>query len=217
MPWYEGPALLDILETVDIVHDKNLVDFRFPVQYVSRPDLDFRGFAGQIASGIIKVGDELTSLPSNKSSKVKRIVTFDGDLEEAFSPQSVTLLLEDEIDTSRGDILVKSDAKVEMKREFSANICWMDDEPLNIKKKYLIKHNSKKFKAMISAIEHKIDVANLEKNPADKLELNEIAKVQVKTLQPIVADEYSKNRYCGSFIVIDELTNNTVAAGMIVA
>ncbi len=227
MPWYKGETLLDILETVNVVDDRNLSDFRLPVQYVLRPDESFRGFAGQIASGVIKKGDEICSLPSGKTSKVKSIVSYGGDLDEAFAPMSVTLTFEDEIDTSRGDILVKlpeslakngdGSSAAKMSKDFSANICWMVDEPMQIKKKYLIKSTSNKVKAMITAIDYKTNINDHSKEEASELKLNEIARVQIKLLKPILVDEYSRNRQTGSFIIIDELTNNTVAAGMIVS
>lgn len=219
MPWYQGPTVLDILEGVDFQAETNLEDFRFPVQYVLREDTaecpDFRGFAGQIASGTVKVGDELVSVPSGKTSKVKSITTFDGDLEEAFAPQSVTLVLEDEIDTSRGDMLVNVNNQPKALKELTAHVCWMAEEPLELKKKYLIKHTSNKVRAMITDIEHKIDINTLEKLKVDKLQLNEMAKIKLKTMKPVAADKYQKNRFTGSFIIIDELTNNTVGAAML--
>jgi sulfate adenylyltransferase subunit 1 len=219
MDWYSGPTLLDVLETTDAQADINHENFRFPVQYVIRVDneemKDFRGFAGQIASGVVKVGDELISLPSKQTAKVKAISTFDGDLAETFAPNSVTLVLDREIDTSRGDVLTHIDDQPEMKSDFSANICWMTDEPLQVRKRYLMKHGTTKVKAMIMAIDYRLDTDTLKHEPATEIQLNEIAKIQIKTLKPLAMDNYASNRATGSFILIDEITNSTVAAAMI--
>jgi sulfate adenylyltransferase subunit 1 len=219
MDWYTGKAILDILETLDVQSNINFEDFRFPVQYVIREDSDeyrdFRGFAGQISSGVLKVGDEVISLPSMKKSKVKQICSFKDSLETAHAPQSVTLVLEDEIDTSRGDILVKTENIPEIRSEFTAYLCWMAEEPFKVGKKYLIKHCSTKTKLMSTGIEARININNLEEEEASELKLNEIAKVKFKVFKPLAIDEYSRNRSTGSFIIIDEITNNTVGAGMI--
>lgn len=219
MPWYQGPCLLEILESTDVTDSINAEDFRLPVQYVIRPDQTFRGFAGQIVSGSLNVGDQVTSLPSGKSSKVKSINIYDKELQHAFAPSSVTLTLEDEIDTSRGDVFVKSGDNPEMKSEFDADLCWMAEEPLQIGKKYLIKHSSSQLKSMIKSIDFKFNVtesSTVAKEDAQELNLNELGRVKIKTLKSLLVDEYSRNRATGSFIIIDELTNNTVAAGMIV-
>ncbi len=219
MNWYSGPTLLEVLETTDAQADINHENFRFPVQYVIRVDSDemkdFRGFAGQIASGVVKVGDELISLPSKQKAIVKTISTFDGDLTETFAPNSVTLVLDREIDTSRGDVLTHVDDQPSLKSDFAATLCWMTDEPLKAGKRYLMKHGTTKVKAMITAIDYRLDTDTLNHEPATEIQLNEIAKIQVKTLKPLAIDNYSNNRASGSFILIDEITNSTVAAAMI--
>ncbi|HLP99442.1 MAG TPA: sulfate adenylyltransferase subunit CysN [Sideroxyarcus sp.] len=220
MDWYIGPTLLELLETVSISHDVNTSDFRFPVQWVCRPQTDehhdFRGFAGRIEAGEVAVGDEVTVLPSGRSSKVKEIVTYDGNLQRAFAPQSVTITLEDEIDISRGDMLVKSSAhppKVE--KEFEAMLCWLSESPLDKNRKYLVKHTTRTAKCLFSRLDYRVDVNTLEQHAADKLNMNDIARVALKIQQPLVFDSYDTDRATGSFIVIDEASNNTVAAGMI--
>lgn len=219
MDWYSGKAILDILETLDVQSNINFEDFRFPVQYVIREDSDeyrdFRAFAGQISSGVINVGDEITSIPSMKKSKVKEICFFKESLETAHAPQSVSIVLEDEIDTSRGDILVKSENPPKLSSEFEAYLCWMAEEEFQPNKKYLIKHCSTKTKIMSPGIEAKININTLEEEAASSLKLNEIARVRFKVFKALPVDNYQRNRYTGSFIIIDEITNNTVGAGMI--
>ncbi|MGR3177202.1 MAG: sulfate adenylyltransferase subunit CysN [Candidatus Anammoxibacter sp.] len=214
-PWYDGPTLLHVLENVHVSSDLNLVDFRFPVQYVIRPDLNFRGYAGKIVSGTIAVGEEVAILPSGKRSKIKEIVTFDGNLEEASAPFSVILTLEDEIDISRGDMIVREHNIPQINRNFDAIICWMWDEPLQIGKNYLIKHSTKTTKAFVSKLDYMIDVNTLHRKEAKTLGLNEIGRVEINATQPIMFDSYNKNRGTGSFILIDPDTNFTVAVGMI--
>lgn len=214
-PWYQGKPLMEMLETVEASRDKNLEDFRFPVQYVNRPNLNFRGFCGTIASGIIKPGDKITALPSGKSSTVKAIVTFEGELEEAFAGQAVTLTLNDEIDISRGDMIVKSDSVPDTNSAFKAHIVWMADEHLAPGKLVDIKLGSKLASGSIQSIDHLIDVNTLDKTDADHLELNSIASCTVHLNQSIAFDNYSENKATGSFIIIDRLTNVTVGAGMI--
>jgi len=220
MPWYSGPTLLEVLESLEVLDRVDEKPFRFPVQLVNRPqtkDLpDYRGFMGSVASGTVKVGDAVTALSSGKSSKVKEIVTFDGSPDEAFSPQSVTLVLEDEIDISRGDMLVKSDELPNSEREISANICWIGDEPLVARKKYIIKQTSNAVRAMVAAIEFKTDIHTLAHVEGDELAMNEIGCIRFKLQQPLFYDTYEKNRLTGSFVVIDTFSNNTVGAGMIV-
>ena len=213
--WYEGKPLMEILETVEIDRNRNQEDFRFPVQIVNRPNLNFRGFAGTVVSGDIKPGDEITALPSGKSSKVKSIVTFEGELQYAHIGQAITLTLEDEIDISRGDMLVKSDNLPMSSDLYSAHVVWMAEEPLMPNKQYAIKFATKKVTGSISAIEHKIDVNTLEKSDAVHLELNEIALAQVKLTELVASDKYSRNRATGAFIIIDRISNATVGAGMI--
>jgi len=218
--WYKGPALLELLEKVEIEHDVNTSDFRFPVQWVCRPQTDefhdFRGFMGRIEAGDVSVGDEVTILPSGRSTKVKEIVTYDGKLQTAFAPQSVAITLTDEIDISRGDMFVKSNShppKVE--KEFEAMLCWLSESSLDKNRKYLVKHTTRVAKCLFSRLDYRVDVNTLEQHPADKLNMNDIARVTLKIQQPLVFDSYSTDRATGSFIVIDEATNNTVAAGMI--
>jgi sulfate adenylyltransferase subunit 1 len=221
LPWYDGPALLELLDNIEINHDVNLDDFRFPVQWVCRPGSpehhDFRGYAGRIESGIIHVGDRITVLPSGQSSTIKRIVTFDRELESACAPQSVTLLLEDDIDISRGDMIVKSGERVRVVKEYEANICWLGERPLDLRRKYLIKHTTKMVKALITRIDHRVDINTLELvDGVSELQLNDIGRLVIRVQQPLVIDSYARNRATGNFIMIDEATNNTVAAGMIV-
>lgn len=215
MPWYQGPTLMHMLENVKIAADKNFDDFRFPVQYVNRPNLNFRGYCGTIASGVVRKGDLLTVLPSGKSSRVKSIVTFDEELEVAFTPLAVTLTLEDEIDISRGDLLVHSDNQPDSSDLVTASLVWMSDEPMLPGKQYYFKHASKLVTGQVRNIRHRIDVNTLEKQPAPALALNEIALCDISFSQPISFDAYRRNRGTGAFIVIDRLTNVTVGAGMI--
>lgn len=215
-PWFEGAPLMQLLENIEIDRSSAQQEFRFPVQYVNRPNLNFRGFAGSIASGDIKVGDSVTALPSGKQSKVKSIVTFNGDLQYAHTPQSVTLTLEDEIDISRGDTIVKSDAEPFVSNEFLATVVWMAEETLIPNKQYGIKFATKLTTGSISDIEYKIDVNTLEHSDAVHLELNEIALANIKLTQQVVCDPYDDNRATGAFIIIDRMTNGTVGAGMIV-
>ncbi len=220
MDWYIGPTLLELLETVAIDHDVNTSDFRFPVQWVCRPQTDeyhdFRGFAGRIEAGEISVGDEIAILPSGRSTRVKEIVPHDGKLQPALAPPSVTLTLEAEIDISRGDMFVKASAhppKVE--KEFEAMLCWLSESPLDKNRKYLVKHTTRSAKCLFSRLFYRVDVNTLEPHEVEKLNMNDIARVAIKTQLPLVFDDYETDRATGSFIVIDEATNNTVAAGMI--
>lgn len=215
MPWYNGSTLMNFLESVYIGSDRNYKDFRFPVQYVLRPNLDFRGFSGTIASGIIRVGDEIMTLPSRKKSKVKEIVTFDGNLEEAATPMSVTLTLEDEIDTSRGDMIVKPGNLPVLKQKFDSMMVWMSEDPMVPGKQYLFKHTTKTVPGAIQTLRYQIDVNTMHSSPAPTLDLNQIGRVNIVLNQPIAFDRYKDNKTTGSFIVIDRITNVTVAAGMI--
>lgn len=217
MPWFTGEPLMHVLENIEIAKDRNLDNFRLPVQYVIRPNLDFRGFAGTIASGVIKPGDEVVSLPSGKTSKVKTISTFDGDQPEAIVQQAVTLTLEDEIDVSRGDMLVKKGDLPHVGKGVKAHVIWMAEDPLKLHKQYAIKFVSKKSLGSVAAIEHKIDVNTMETSPADGLALNEIALCDISFDTPVIFDSYKDNRITGAFIIIDRLTNGTVGAGMIVS
>lgn len=216
-PWYEGTSLLDFLETVPIHTDRNMKDFRYPVQYVLRPNLDFRGFCGKIASGVIRKGDEIMALPSRKTSRVKSIVTYEGELDEAFCPQCVTLTLEDEIDISRGEMLVRPDNLPEVNRHFETMLVWMDEEPMNRNKQFYLKHNTNTTRATIDEICYQVDVNTMEQYSAEGFRLNEIGKVHITTAKTIFFDPYKENRATGSFILIDPITNNTSAVGMILA
>ena len=215
-PWYNGSTLMNFLETVYIGSDRNLKDFRFPVQSVIRPNLDFRGFAGTIASGIIRVGDEVMSLPSRKTSRIKEIVTFDGNLEEAATPMSVTLTLDDEIDSSRGDMIVKPGNLPKLEQKFDAMLVWMSDAAMVPGRQYIFKHTSKMVTGNFSTLRYQIDVNTMHSSPAPTLELNQIGRVNVVLNQPICFDRYRTNKSTGAFIVIDRITNVTVAAGMII-
>ena len=215
-PWYEGLSLLDFLETVHIDSDNNFDDFRFPVQYVLRPNLDFRGFCGKVASGVIRKGDKVMALPSGKVSHVKSIVTFDGEQEYAFPPQSVTLTLEDEIDVSRGEMLVHPDNLPIVDRNFEAMLVWMDEEPMDVNKSFFIKQTTNLSRTRIDSIKYKVDVNTMEHSSVPFLSLNEIARVVLTTAKELFFDPYQKNKSCGSFILIDPITNNTSAVGMII-
>lgn len=216
-PWYTGQSLMEILETVEVAGDRNFTDMRFPVQYVNRPNLNFRGFAGTLASGIVHKGDEVVVLPSGKSSRVKSIVTFEGELEQAGPGQAVTLTMEDEIDISRGDLLVHADNQPRVTDSFEAMLVWMAEEPMLPGKKYDIKRATSYVPGSIASIVHKVDVNTLEEGAASSLQLNEIAKVKVSLDAPIALDGYERNRTTGAFIIVDRLTNGTVGAGMIIA
>ena len=213
-PWYHGPTLLTHLETVP-VHHQNHADFRFPVQYVIRPDLDFRGFAGQIASGTIRRGDPIHVLPSGRTSQVKSIVTYDGELEDASAPMSITVCLEDEVDISRGDMLVPPGSGPHVSGQFEAITVWMNEKPLEPQRPYLLKHTSQTVRARVTAIRHRVDINTLHHEPAPNLRLNEIGVVALESQKPLFFDPYHRNRATGSFILIDPITNETVGAGMI--
>ncbi|MBU8902364.1 MAG: sulfate adenylyltransferase subunit CysN [Victivallales bacterium] len=215
MAWYKGAPLLETLESVNILQDRNLSDFRFPVQHVIRPHLDFRGFAGTVVSGTTAVGNTVKVLPSRKESKIKNIVTADGNLREAFSPQSVVIELEDEIDISSGDIIVHTNNQPKSSRNFEALVIWMNEKPFDSSREYIIRHNGRNIKSRLDSILYNIDVNTLGKNDVDKLQLNEIGRVAISTTQAIHFDAYSKNRETGSLIIIDPITNVTIGAGMI--
>jgi sulfate adenylyltransferase subunit 1 len=237
MDWYIGPPLLQLLETIPIDHDVNTSDFRFPVQWVCRvhgsdfgPGISrhgsapagtvdeangFRGFAGRIEAGEVSVGDEITVLPTGRASRVKQIVTYDGYLQTASAPQSVMLTLEHEVDISRGDMLVSGAVGPQVAKEFEATLCWLAQAPLDRNRKYLVKHTTRMVKSLFSRLDYRVDVNTLEQLAADQLNMNDIARVGIRVQQPLVFDRYATDRATGSFIVIDEATNNTVAAGMI--
>ncbi len=217
--WYHGQTLMELLENVEMDHDVNTTDFRYPVQWVCRPQTeehhDFRGFMGRIEAGEISVGDEITVLPSGKTSRVREIVTFDRNLQTAYAPQSVTLRLADEIDVSRGDMFVKSDFPPTVTKEFAAMLCWLSDTPLDRNRKYLVKHTTRTAKCLFASVDYRVDVNTLTQLANPVVNMNDIVHVKLKVQQPLVVDGYRRNRASGSFIVIDEATNNTVAAGMI--
>ncbi|GGW74436.1 sulfate adenylyltransferase subunit CysN [Alteromonas halophila] len=215
-PWFDGTPLMQLLETIEIGDDANHDDFRFPVQYVNRPNLDFRGFAGTVVSGQIAPGDAVTALPSGKTSKVKAVVSFEGEQERAFVPQATTLTLEDEIDISRGDMIVKSDNLPLLSTQFRTHLVWMSEEPLMPNKQYNFKFATKTTSGTVAHIDHQIDVNTLKETDAMHLNLNEIGVVDVKFTQEVACDPYRKNPATGAFIVIDRLTNGTVGAGMII-
>jgi len=217
-PWFEGCSLLEFLETVPIDRDRNMQDFRFPVQYVLRPNQDFRGFCGKVASGIIRKGEEIMVLPSRMTSRVKEIYTnqdINGKCLSAFCPQSITITLEDEIDISRGDMLVKPDNLPFIGRHLQAKLVWMDEEPMNRSKQFFLKANTNTTRATISAIDYRLDVNTMEQLPGADFLLNEIGQVQITTAKRLFFDAYAKNRATGAFILIDPITNNTCAVGMI--
>ncbi len=215
-PWYDGKCLLDYLETVPIDLDRNYTDFRYPVQYVLRPNLDFRGFCGKVASGVVRKGDTVMALPSRKTSKVKSIVTYDGEIEEAFPPMSVTITLEDEIDISRGEMIVKPDNLPLEDRNFEAMLVWMDEAPMDPNKQFYLKQTTNTTRARIDSIKYKVNVNTMEQSQVDHLELNEIGRVVFTTGKELLFDPYHTNKQTGSFILIDPITNNTSAVGMII-
>jgi len=215
MPWYGGSTLMHLLENVQIASDRNLTDLRFPVQLVFRPNLDFRGFQGTVASGILRRGDELMVLPSRKTNRVKSIVTFERDLEEAFAGQAVTLTFEKEVDISRGDILVHPNNLPMVSERLEAMVVWMSEEPMRLEKQYRIKHSTRTLNGSVPEIRYRVNINTLDHEPTRRLQLNEIGHCVLALSEPVAFDPYRKNRATGSFIVIDRLTNNTVGAGMI--
>jgi len=215
MGWHRGPTLLEHLETTPITRPSSTRGFRFPVQYVIRPDANFRGFAGQVAGGVIRPGDAVTALPSGLRSRVESIATYDGSLAEAFSPMAVTLKLEDEIDLSRGDMLVALESPPCVSQRFAATMVWMHAQPLESGRTYLIKQTARQVPGKVTRIRHRVNINTLEPEAADRLDINDIAAVEIETNRPLFFDSYSENRTTGSFIVIDPLTNATLGAGMI--
>ena len=214
-PWYAGPTLLRHLETVNVGASRNQVDFRYPVQYVLRPNQDFRGYAGQIASGRISPGEEVVVFPSGLESRVKEIVTIGGNLESASAGESVTLTLEDEIDISRGDMIVRKGNLPQKSTEIDATVCWMSEDQLDLSKTYQLQHTTRHVRALVSKLNYRIDVDTMHRDQSETLKLNEIGRIQITTTQPLFYDRYDINRMTGSFVLIDPTSNNTVAAGMI--
>jgi adenylyl-sulfate kinase len=216
MPWYHGKCLLEFLESVHVVSDRNFEDFRFPVQYVLRPSLDFRGFSGKIASGIVRKGDELMVLPSRKKSIVTEIITANGTTDYAFPPQAVTITLKDEIDISRGDMLVHPDNQPRFERQFEAMLVWMDEKKMDPNTQFFIKHSANTSRARIDGIKYRVDVNTLQQSDCKAFSLNEIGRVVITTNKPLFFDPYHKNHSTGAFILIDPITHNTAAVGMII-
>jgi len=221
MPWYQGAPMLHTLETMHISSDINKVDSRFPVQTVLRPQsegfIDYRGYAGRVASGIFRNGDEITVLPSGFTSKIKSIDTLDKTLEEAYAPMSVSITLEDDIDISRGDMIVRSNNKPEASQDLEVMLCWLHNDSAKLRAKYSIRHTSNEQKAMIKEVVYKFNINTLDRITDDKeMHMNDICKVKIRTTKPLMIDTYRENRTTGSIILIDDATNETVAAGMIV-
>lgn len=221
MNWYQGGTLMYTLENVHISGDYNHVDCRFPVQYVIRPQTDefhdFRGYAGRIASGVYKKGDEVMLLPSGFTTKISAIHTFDGEIEEAFAPMSVTIEIEDDLDLSRGDMIVRTNNTPTVSQDLDLMICWMSEKPLQPNGKYSVKHTTKDVRCIIKDIKYKVNINNLHRVEDDKeIKLNDIARISIRTTKPLFYDRYSRNRITGSLILIDEGTHETVGAGMII-
>lgn len=216
MPWFQGSPLLDHLETVHVGSDRNLLDLRFPIQNVLRPNLDFRGYAGTLASGVVRVGDKITTLPSGNKSTVKSIETFDGQLQQAFAPMAIVLTLNDEIDISRGDMIAAPNNAPTLTNDVEAMIVWFDEGPMKPGSNYLIKHTSAQTSATVSDLRYRINVATMHRETVPELAMNEVGRIHLDCARPLAIDPYSKNSSTGSFILIDRMTNATVAAGMIV-
>jgi len=221
-PWYKGPPLLHHLESVHIASDRNLIDVRFPVQWVVRPQSaehhDYRGYAGQVAGGVLRKGDEVVVLPSGMSSRVAKIETFDGELEEAFPPMSVVVHLDNDVDVSRGDMLCRPNNRPVVGQDLEAMVCWMAEQPLSPRAKYALKHTTRGTRAMVSSIQYKLDVNTGHRiEGVEQLGLNDLGRISLRTMAPICYDEYRRNRTTGSFILVDEATNATVGAGMLLS
>jgi bifunctional enzyme CysN/CysC len=220
MPWYGGPSLLYHLEHVVIATDKNLADVRFPVQWVVRPiseeHHDYRGYAGQVAAGVIRPGDEVLVLPGGHRTRIAAVDTFEGEIEAAFPTMSVTLRLTDDLDISRGDMIVNTDDPPVPGRDLESMVCWMSSQPLKVGGRYVIKHTTRTARAVVEQLEYRVDVNTLEHVETDQLALNEIGRVHLRLSHPVMVDRYRRNRTTGSFILIDETTNDTVGAGMLV-
>jgi sulfate adenylyltransferase subunit 1 len=220
MDWYQGTTLIYILENVHISGDQNHIDCRFPVQYVIRPQQDayhdYRGYAGRIAGGVYKIGDKVMVLPSGFTTNIKSIDTYSGEVKEAFAPMSVTLRLEDEIDISRGDMIVRENNVPVIGQNIDLMICWLNEIPLDPNKKYTIRHTTKEVRCVVKEVLYKLDINTLHRLQEDKeIRMNDVGRIQIRTTQPLFYDDYKRNRITGSLIFIDEGTNETVGAGMI--
>jgi bifunctional enzyme CysN/CysC len=220
MPWYDGPSLLHHLENVHVASDRNLIDVRFPVQYVIRPQSeahrDFRGYAGQLSGGVMRPGDEVMVLPSGLTSRIASIETADGPVDEAFPPMSVTIRLTDELDVSRGDMICRVMNAPSMVQDVDAMVCWMTEAPLRAGQKYVVKHTTRTARAVVKDLQYRLDVNSLHRDTgAPELGLNDVGRIRLRTTQPLLCDDYRRNRSTGGFILIDEATNRTVAAGMV--
>jgi sulfate adenylyltransferase subunit 1 len=221
MPWFEGTTLLYYLENVHIASDHNLIDCRFPVQYVVRPHSDdyhdYRGYAGRVAGGVFKKGDEVMLLPSGFTTKIKSINTFEGELEEAHPPMSVTICVEDDLDLSRGDMIVRPNNSPNVEQTVDLMICWFNEKPLRLNGKYTLMHTNNEVRCIVKEVRYKMDVNTLKRDlEFEQIEMNDIARVQLRTTKPLFFDSYSRNRITGSVILVDEGTHETVAAGMII-
>ena len=222
MPWYEGPTLMYYLENVHIGSDHNLIDGRFPVQFVVRPNNDeyhdYRGYSGRVAGGVYKKGDEVTLLPSGFTTRIAKIDSYDGEVEEAFPPMSVTILLEEDYDLSRGDMIVRTNNQPETVQDLEVMLCWFDQtRPLQERGKYIIRHTTQEARCMVKEVRYKLDINTLHRNMEDRsLRMNDMGRVVLRTTKPLFVDAYRKNRITGSVILVDEGTNNTVAAGMVI-
>ena len=220
MPWYDGPSLIHHLENVHISSDRNLVDVRFPVQYVIRPQSaqypDYRGYAGTVAGGVLKPGDDVLVLPSGMPSRIASIDTADGSVQEAYPPMAITVRLEDDIDISRGDMICRPHNAPKITQDIDAMICWMTEQPLQARQKLAIKHTTQSARVLVKDIQYRLDINSLHRDEsASELRLNDIGRVQLRSTKPLLADEYRRNRATGGFVLVDEATNRTVAAGMI--
>ena len=221
MPWYDGPTLMHLLESIQIRNDENSLDYRFPVQYVIRPQKqefhDYRGYSGRIAAGSFCPGDEVVALPSGYTSRIKSIDTFNGLMDEAFAPQSVTITLEDDIDISRGDMLAKEGNPPQVNQDIELDICWLNQKPLQLNGKYIVRHTSNETRCIVKEVIYKVNISNLEKDFQDRqFAMNEIGRIKIRTARPLIFDSYRRNRITGSLVLIEEGTNETVGAGMIV-
>ena len=221
MDWYQGATLMYLLENIHIGSDYNHIDCRFPVQYVVRPQSekypDYRGYAGRIAGGVFKPGDEVAVLPSGFTSKIKSIDTMDGELKEAFAPMSVTLTLVDDIDVSRGDMIVRENNQPNSEQDLDVMICWLNDKKMTPRGKYAVKHTSNDVRCIVTEVKYKVNINNLHRIEDDKdVNMNDIARISLRTTKPLLFDKYTRNRTTGSLILIDEATNETVGAGMII-